>query len=67
MTKRTTKKPLPDEAAPMAIDKSERLARDEVPPVAHPASPAAIIICPVCGTWRMDNRCDVCGHQEHDT
>jgi len=23
--------------------------------------------CPVCGTAKPHNRCEVCGHQEHDT
>jgi recombinational DNA repair protein RecR len=23
--------------------------------------------CPTCGTAKTANRCDVCGHQEHDT
>ena len=23
--------------------------------------------CPTCGTAKTGNRCEVCGHQEHDT
>lgn len=34
-------------------------------PVARQAGPR--VNCPTCGTAKADNRCDVCGHQEHDT
>lgn len=46
------------------------------PVVSEPAKPigwvkehahAAAAACPTCGTAKTENRCAVCGHQEHDT
>lgn len=78
MTKRKPKvepKPTPP-AADITGDHSATLARltEDAPLVlAHDAKPMhigsanAVIACPTCGSAKTSNRCDVCGHQEHDT
>lgn len=62
---------IPD-APPVAIDKSETLAhnndtlvtsRGELPPAIFALKG---VPCPTCGTAKLGNRCDVCGHQTHD-
>jgi hypothetical protein len=59
---------------PMAIDKTHALLRDDGPILLGEdtkpmriGSANAVIACPTCGTSKAGNRCDVCGHQEHDT
>lgn len=83
MTKRKKPEPKPTPpAADITVDKSETLAgidpahpflADGVvvmapsEPIARIGSANAVIACPTCGTAKTGNRCEVCGHQEHDT
>lgn len=56
-------KPTPNERgeAPESAEPAQASAPDviELPPSA--------VVCPTCGTDKLANRCDVCGHQELDT
>lgn len=65
MTEKKKKKPEPMPSPPdIAGDHSATLARDEIPPaiLALKGLP-----CPTCGTSKLGNRCEICGHQERDT
>lgn len=65
MTKKKTTKhdepaPTPPNAPEFFELKDERIARVG-------SAEVTLLVCPTCGTAKTANRCEVCGHQEHDT
>lgn len=59
----------PSDAAPAPLTGSDAVAAIAAA-IAEEGLPVVVIdatACPVCGTTKPENRCEVCGHQEHDT
>jgi len=58
--------PAPLETHPLLDDAPIALAAD-TKPMRIGSADAVLLVCPTCGTTKTANRCEVCGHQEHDT
>lgn len=51
----------------VAHDASPVILDEDTKPMRIGSADAVLLVCPTCGTAKTENRCAVCGHQEHDT